>query len=101
MLFRSSNNAPPIATLNPCGSMNVKKFPIACDGPSMKLGTRNEKSSPAGIACGCCPGERTGAPSGRSEEHTSELQALMRSSYAVFCLKKKNEIIDSEIKTKH
>src|SRR3546814_6889217 len=27
--------------------------------------------------------------SGRSEEHTSELQSLMRSSYAVFCLKKK------------
>src|SRR3546814_5639774 len=26
---------------------------------------------------------------GRSEEHTSELQSLMRNSYAVFCLKKK------------
>src|SRR3546814_6483814 len=30
------------------------------------------------------------APQGRSEEHTSELQSLMRISYAVFCLKKKN-----------
>src|SRR3546814_4006058 len=29
----------------------------------------------------------------RSEEHTSELQSLMRISYAVFCLKKKNKII--------
>src|SRR3546814_101144 len=29
------------------------------------------------------------APLGRSEEHTSELQSLMRISYAVFCLKKK------------
>src|SRR3546814_7586681 len=28
-------------------------------------------------------------PSNRSEEHTSELQSLMRTSYAVFCLKKK------------
>src|SRR3546814_6282367 len=28
---------------------------------------------------------------GRSEEHTSELQSLMRRSYAVFCLKKKNK----------
>src|SRR3546814_6647755 len=28
----------------------------------------------------------------RSEEHTSELQSLMRSSYAVFCLKKKKEL---------
>src|SRR3546814_5094907 len=27
----------------------------------------------------------------RSEEHTSELQSIMRSSYAVFCLKKKNK----------
>src|SRR3546814_8072935 len=30
------------------------------------------------------------AQQGRSEEHTSELQSLMRISYAVFCLKKKN-----------
>src|SRR3546814_4449210 len=29
--------------------------------------------------------------SGRSEEHTSELQSLMRISYAVFCLKKKKK----------
>src|SRR3546814_9562666 len=31
-------------------------------------------------------------PAPRSEEHTSELQSLMRISYAVFCLKKKNNI---------
>src|SRR3546814_2748236 len=31
--------------------------------------------------------------SGRSEEHTSELQSLMRISYAVFCLKKKSKRI--------
>src|SRR3546814_10297964 len=30
-------------------------------------------------------------PKIRSEEHTSELQSLMRISYAVFCLKKKNQ----------
>src|SRR3546814_9163869 len=30
----------------------------------------------------------------RSEEHTSELQSLMRISYAVFCLKKKNTAIN-------
>src|SRR3546814_7747873 len=34
--------------------------------------------------------ERCQDLSGRSEEHTSELQSLMRISYAVFCLKKKN-----------
>src|SRR3546814_6909103 len=45
------------------------------------------------------PGRRTGLwykwkrdPLLRSEEHTSELQSLMRISYAVFCLKKKNTI---------
>src|SRR3546814_6497388 len=32
---------------------------------------------------------RVAQPRGRSEEHTSELQSLMRISYAVFCLKKK------------
>src|SRR3546814_5877497 len=31
----------------------------------------------------------------RSEEHTSELQSLMRISYAVFCLKKKNNTINT------
>src|SRR3546814_3446705 len=31
----------------------------------------------------------------RSEEHTSELQSLMRISYAVFCLKKKTDQLDS------
>src|SRR3546814_1627710 len=34
-------------------------------------------------------GKPAGAAVGRSEEHTSELQSLMRISYAVFCLKKK------------
>src|SRR3546814_10321798 len=33
---------------------------------------------------------RRGAAAGRSEEHTSELQSLMRISYAVFCLQNKN-----------
>src|SRR3546814_3895924 len=32
-----------------------------------------------------------GLAGGRSEEHTSELQSLMRISYAVFCLKKKKQ----------
>src|SRR3546814_9785610 len=39
----------------------------------------------------------------RSEEHTSELQSLMRISYAVFCLKKKNKTQNTCIihKTSH
>src|SRR3546814_2832021 len=40
-----------------------------------------------------CPIRRCRCPPNgtRSEEHTSELQSLMRISYAVFCLKKKNK----------
>src|SRR3546814_4691936 len=46
--------------------------------------------------CSVCGNVDTTNPcsicSDRSEEHTSELQSLMRISYAVFCLKKKNNI---------
>src|SRR3546814_7006550 len=35
----------------------------------------------------------------RSEEHTSELQSLMRISYAVFCLKKKNTLTSNNVDT--
>src|SRR3546814_6141554 len=35
----------------------------------------------------------------RSEEHTSELQSLMRISYAVFCLKKKNQKDNTKVET--
>src|SRR3546814_1241983 len=42
------------------------------------------------------------APKCRSEEHTSELQSLMRISYAVFCLKKKtNNKLNTSTKNKH
>src|SRR3546814_2021927 len=45
-------------------------------------------SQTTGAAHADCRGG--GRASDRSEEHTSELQSLMRISYAVFCLKKKN-----------
>src|SRR3546814_10859796 len=38
-----------------------------------------------------CSAQGDGARDRRSEEHTSELQSLMRISYAVFCLKKKKQ----------
>src|SRR3546814_2772248 len=46
------------------------------------------------------------SPANRSEEHTSELQSLMRISYAVFCLKKKkihqkNKSIHTQLKLNH
>src|SRR3546814_5996433 len=52
---------------------------------------------------GTLTGENTISNSLRSEEHTSELQSLMRTSYAVFCLKKKNTQITNiyHIKTRN
>src|SRR3546814_9628149 len=51
------------------------------------------RASDRAAATGRCPAPAStcGQAGGRcrSEEHTSELQSLMRSSYAVFCLKKK------------
>src|SRR3546814_3610243 len=43
-------------------------------------------------------GSRPQAATDRSEEHTSELQSLMRISYAVFCLKKKKQHTTSHTK---
>src|SRR3546814_2088538 len=40
-------------------------------------------------------GDSRRRPGGRSEEHTSELQSLMRISYAVFCLKKKKHTTET------
>src|SRR3546814_2994923 len=62
-------------------------YPGALPSPAMK---RSENRSAAAAR------EFSASPtgkllSGRSEEHTSELQSLMRISYAVFCLKKKKQ----------
>src|SRR3546814_5834589 len=52
-----------------------------CGCPPRTSSARRRQSSPAP--------RRPRPNGGRSEEHTSELQSLMRISYAVFCLKKK------------
>src|SRR3546814_7009165 len=44
-----------------------------------------------GWRCGPTTTTRVASSGARSEEHTSELQSLMRISYAVFCLKKKSQ----------
>src|SRR3546814_7590371 len=51
--------------------------------PSDLAGSNDRRRA---LQCMCAP------PLIRSEEHTSELQSLMRISYAVFCLKKKKQI---------
>src|SRR3546814_7043126 len=63
----------------------LRRMPPTMEGgmaPSPIIG------SPTALQRARCGG--IAANEGRSEEHTSELQSLMRISYAVFCLKKKN-----------
>src|SRR3546814_3154135 len=61
-----------------------------CTGAPRPSSAAPTKSSAASSGTACSGLER-GRPTeiARSEEHTSELQSLMRISYAVFCLKKK------------
>src|SRR3546814_7191388 len=54
-----------------------------------KLQRRTRKAIPEGVGRPRCSAK--GSKCSRSEEHTSELQSLMRISYAVFCLKKKKK----------
>src|SRR3546814_1468319 len=70
-------------------------FRSTAAGMPSKAQTRSSATSrapPVSIVDGLKPNWLTsvGAPR-RSEEHTSELQSLMRISYAVFCLKKKKK----------
>src|SRR3546814_7475822 len=63
---------------------SMKRGPIGSPPSSMTLAGPSARISTG------WPGAKTSiCPSLRSEEHTSELQSLMRISYAVFCLKKK------------
>src|SRR3546814_3220447 len=64
----------PGATGNACTEELVHKLELMCYDTGIDL-------------------ERILRISSRSEEHTSELQSLMRISYAVFCLKKKTDLI--------
>src|SRR3546814_6084735 len=60
--------------------------------PARRASATGTASGTSGTAAAWARRTR-GREAWRSEEHTSELQSLMRNSYAVFCLKKKNENI--------
>src|SRR3546814_18422896 len=51
------------------------------------------------VGAAAASGAGTDAGDRRSEEHTSELQSLMRISYAVFCLKKKKRELEKQHKS--
>src|SRR3546814_8105404 len=87
-LFRSAWPRLPTAfTCSTTASISAALPPPPRQRPGATAAIRRHRSA-------CC---RSAAPSRRrrSEEHTSELQSLMRISYAVFCLKKKNETINN------
>src|SRR3546814_6288996 len=93
-----------------CGTMNLIARPwTEAIGAMAISGITGVRTGHAPCLMLCGSGQGKAAPSGarkaimsslrkrsprreRSEEHTSELQSLMRISYAVFCLKKKNNI---------
>src|SRR3546814_8047632 len=82
-----------IATLSASRMVEVlRKHPVricSCLGSGLTLATRLRHASRS--HCYLILGRWSGQNSVRSEEHTSELQSLMRISYAVFCLKKKKK----------
>src|SRR3546814_5349958 len=59
--------------------------PVRGGGDQLHSNSEKQRCQSDLIRCRSCLG--TCAPHRRSEEHTSELQSLMRISYAVFCLK--------------
>src|SRR3546814_2649587 len=87
--------------LQPFGARHFDiAFAIAARIDDRRLAARTDEIGQVGQAgrldffeqhiCLLCVGKRKRPQ--RSEEHTSELQSLMRSSYAVFCLKKKKTL---------
>src|SRR3546814_8343521 len=95
-LFRS----PPAVVVRPITSTYISSVSVlsrAIDGSTKKISTHFCTSTP--LTCPATPSAAQlmtasavtlrSASAGRSEEHASELQSLMRISYAVFCLKHK------------
>src|SRR3546814_14762061 len=80
-LFRSARPAPAGPRHPGCGLQLVRGRQAHAAHHQVQPAFAGPSPGPAG------PDHRAG----RSEEHTSELQSLMRISYAVFCLKKKNK----------
>src|SRR3546814_8366561 len=68
------------------GAVLRRFFPV---GGGQRHPAHRSRTDRAGLRQHAVERSVRSVPRGRSEEHTSELQSLMRISYAVFCLKKK------------
>src|SRR3546814_10827605 len=96
MLFGPFSTSTTRVSLRDCAAagMTVKAAASATPATTAEDALRNRRRCMSESPCdsdGDSLPSATGvpAPGHRSEEHTSELQSLMRISYAVFCLKKK------------
>src|SRR3546814_2920930 len=79
------------------GSGGLWPIPPARRGPALQCDSGNDAPEPGPVQRHA-QAERDPEQRLRSEEHTSELQSLMRTSYAVFCLKKKQTNVIIKIK---
>src|SRR3546814_6176170 len=87
-LCRSTSS--PVSTGPPCEVMPT----LLCSTSIWPYRDRARSTTPrmsARQVTSACPPTASWPSAQRSEEHTSELQSLMRLSYAVFCLKKKKK----------
>src|SRR3546814_5397949 len=96
-LFRSARAEPPLPSAQPCNVPDdadglPESPPRGWQHRPRPMPKRNlampERWEGAVLRCNRTA-DRASRSANRSEEHTSELQSLMRISYAVFCLKKK------------
>src|SRR3546814_5998066 len=97
-LFRSHQRFRP----RPSGIVDEPADPVPLPDRGVTIGTLRigpDGQRQPGVCAFQVP--RHALPAFRSEEHTSELQSLMRISYAVFCLKKKNKKQEQSRDIKH
>src|SRR3546814_6668543 len=94
-LARPPVNVRPAVSMIDCWTSGLKARKFDGDSASthcmMEKRSRLRSGSPTCAASTMRDRARADSKYARSEEHTSELQSLMRISYAVFCLKKKKE----------
>src|SRR3546814_9050578 len=91
-LHRFIDRSVPIYGMN-CGTIGFMMNQYEEDGLPERLARAQQVTlHPLRMRVDTAAGHKADALAiNRSEEHTSELQSLMRISYAVFCLKKKNQ----------
>src|SRR3546814_5113222 len=83
------------ATTMQSNAEGMSALAVETNRQSVTVAAASEQASANVITVAAAAEEQSQSVAERSEEHTSELQSLMRISYAVFCLKKKNQQMHS------